>query len=398
MIQKLLTLGRYTFVNQLINLATIYIVGVVYDNEEIGKFAFYESILFFTVLSLGLRLDQTIIVRSAQTTARTLEVLKNWQILLMLLYSTVLIALSFKNSKLDINYYMLAVISAPALFAYNVQNEFAIKRGDFKSLGKNKQNLAAYSFVLKSMIGVLRVFTNGLIIADIVARWLFTISKTTNIKFSFRKESFDFIWLFKQHYHFFKFILTGVLISGLTTYLPLWYINANYSKAELGEYGFALLLMAPFSVLTVLLRDVFRNEINETITKGQKLRGKILKLLSVSCAISLFLGILYLAMLNITREYFFPDKWLLAFEILPILSITAIVSVFTMSFSGVPVLVRKEKYEFLWQIFYVLLILISLSLCVYWNYSLYLTVVVFSAARILAYLVYLIMIYMMGNE
>ena len=160
-------------------------------------------------------------------------------------------------------------ISAYVIIIFNCYNEWCVRNKYFVSLSWNKITNSAATTLSKLLFGFVKVVSNGLIIGDLIGR---IISAGGCVFRALLKDRFELFqmsikrmrYLAKRYFEFPKFSLPAQLLNTLGLTLPVLMIGAYFNSTEVGYYAMTMnVLTVPISVISVAIRDVFRQRANE---------------------------------------------------------------------------------------------------------------------------------------
>ena len=157
-------------------------------------------------------------------------------------------------------------------------------------------------------------------------------------------------------------------------------------------------LMIPVNVISISIRDVFRQKANEIYKGGNSFRGLFKKMFIVLFIVTFVCSIGVYPVLPHFFTLVLGEKWLETGEIAQILLPMIALDFVAMSLSGVLTITEKLKYNLYWQIYFVSISVISILLGSLYFPSFYDTIFIFSLGRSTAYLFLLFLSYKFSNE
>ena len=290
-------------------------------------------------------------------------------------------------------------ISAYVIIIFNCYNEWCVRNKYFVSLSWNKITNSAATTLSKLLFGFVKVVSNGLIIGDLIGR---IISAGGCVFRALQKDRFELFqmsikrmrYLAKRYFEFPKFSLPAQLLNTLGLTLPVLMIGAYFNSTEVGYYAMTMnVLTVPISVISVAIRDVFRQRANEEYVRTgscKKIYTRLLKIL-------IFWGVLGLLILLFALPGIFSIvlgiKWRIAGEYSQILLPMMAIDFVAMSLSGVLIITERVKIILYWQMYYAGITIISLLLgCVIFK-DVKISLVCFSIGRSTAYLLEIFLSY-----
>jgi O-antigen/teichoic acid export membrane protein len=279
-----------------------------------------------------------------------------------------------------------------------IYNEWLITNNNFNRLGSIKIiNSTSVSFS-KFILGLLKFSTNGLILGEFIGRFISATVNLTSKALPIKKVLHGLKFknpIIKDYNGFGKWTMSEQLISNLGGALPNLFIGIYFSNKELGYFALSgSILTAPITVVTISIRDVFRNKVSENIKNFGNCSDLFLKLLKKVILIG-FLGFtLLFILLPYIVNFGLGENWEMVTNYSLIQIPMFFLSFISMSLSGVLIIGNKLKQSFVWQIYYTLTTFFSLIVGIYYFKTIELTLVCLVIGRSSAYLLYLYLSYM----
>jgi O-antigen/teichoic acid export membrane protein len=350
------------------------ILGRIFIPAEFGLLATLTSIIsILTVLATG-KYESSILITETKQDAADMIVF-----ILLLSFSFLAISLLFlqifsNQFGLWFNvpglkkWLFVCPLSAFSIIIFNCYNEWCVRNKYFVSLSFNKVTNSAATTLSKLFFGFVKIFSSGLVIGDLIGR---IISAGGCVFRALRKDKSLFFntsfkrmrVLTKRYIQFPKFSLPDQVIDTVNTQLPTLMIAYFFMSAEVGYYSMASsLLSVPASIISVAVRDVFRQRANEEwVSKGncKNIYNKTVRLMffiivPISTILIIILPDLFSLLLG--------KNWRIAGVYARILiSNVAILFMFQVV-AAVFIIANKMKASFLWQIYSITLSVISLCI------------------------------------
>jgi O-antigen/teichoic acid export membrane protein len=296
-------------------------------------------------------------------------------------------------------------ISAYAIIVYNCYNEWCVRNKYFINLSWNKVINSSATTLSKLLFGFVKVFTNGLVIGDLLGRIISAAGcvfralqkdKTLLFQMSFKRMQY----LAKRYHEFPKIYLPGELINAISLSLPVFFIGAYFNSNEVGYYAMTMnVLSLPVSVISLAIKDVFRQRANEIYLKT----GNCVEIYKRILKILIFLGALGTIILFFTLPYIFSlvlgKRWEIAGEYSQILLPMIAVEFVSTSLNGVFIIANKIKIVLYWQILFIIISSASLFLGSFIFHEIKICLICYSIGRCIAYLldIFLSFKYSKGN-
>ncbi|MDO5615015.1 MAG: oligosaccharide flippase family protein [Cruoricaptor ignavus] len=401
-----LVLAGGTAVSQIINVIFYPILGRLFTPEEFGVFALLNTIVSILSVIATLKYEDAILI--AKTKKEVVNIISLCLLLsvgiLTVIFVTILCFSSFLANQLGVQdvakWLFLCPINALALVVFNLYNEWCVKNKYFSYLSVNKVTSASTLSLGKLFFGMSKYFSGGgLILGDTIGRFATSIicvyrgwrlEKDFGSHFSFPMIKSSL----KKYNDFPKFYLPDQLINKLGQALPIVLLGIFYTEKEVGFFSMTLAVLSlPVSVISIALKDVFRQKANQDFMEYGNCRP-IFRKLFIRLFLLAFVGCLVLFFFMPSLfSLFLGEQWYMAGVYSQILLPMIAFSFVSMSLSGVLVIAKKLKQSMYWQILYLLITLLSLYIGYWYFKDIIFTLIIFSIGRSLAYAVYIAMSY-----
>lgn len=391
-----LTLTLGTSIAQAFPMLFYPILGRIFTPEQFGLLATLSSITaILVVLSTGKYESSILITKNKQDAANIigLVLLLSFSVLLISVIVFYLFSAQMSvilNEPTLTRWLFISPLSAFVIIIYNCYNEWCVRNKYFNSLSWNKVINSGSTTLNKLFFGVINLFSNGLVIGDFIGR---TISASGCIYRALKKDKEAFFQISflkmrkmaKQYIEFPRFSLPGQLIDTFNSQLPTLMIASFFASNNVGFYAMAgNLLSVPASVISAAVMDVFRQRANEEwIEKGNChfIYKKIVKvmffiILPVSVLLMIFLPDLFSLLLG--------KNWYIAGIYARILIPNVAILFMFQVVSAVFIIANKMKASFIWQIFSIMLTVVSLYIGCYIFNDIQLTLISYVIARCIA--------------
>lgn len=297
------------------------------------------------------------------------------------------------------NWLFVCPLSAFAIIIYNCYNEWCVRNKYFINLSWNKITNAAATTLSKLLLGLVKIVNNGLIGGDLIGRYIsagtciFRTLKKDRIEFS--KVSYKHMRVMARKYiEFPKFTLPDQLLSTIGGSIPVLFIGAYFNNSEVGFFAMTMnILSVPISVISIAVKDVFRQRANEEYIKNGNCTVIYLQLLKFIIKLGVSGSLLLFFFLPSIFSLVLGKQWQIAGEYSQILLPMVLLSFISMSLSGVLIITGKMKVSMYWQIYYVLITILSLFIGLFFFKNIKITLVCFAVGRSSAYLIYIMLSY-----
>jgi hypothetical protein len=209
-------------------------------------------------------------------------------------------------------------------------------------------------------------------------------SQKINLKFNIERNYLTRVKNFKNFYFFGN--LTNLSLT-IKDFIFLNFIQSTFGSNILGQFVFfQKVFMSMLSLLNKIIGDVYVTNINALITKKKKIYGEYFFFLILASLISLIIYVLIILFSETIFKFFFEKKWFISYDILTIYSIL-------ICFSFVPSLLNRllcyyyQKFDFVWSIFFLFSIIISINFFYFRDYVDYFKF--FAKFQLFIYILYL---------
>ena len=379
--KNILTLGSGTALAQVIPFLFYPVIARIFTPAEFGLLATLTAIIaIISELSSG-KYELGILVAKTKQDAANLAglvlclsfiVLAVIYLILQLFFADFL-SQALHEPQLK-KWLFICPISAFSIIIYNTYNEWCVKNGYFKKLAINKITNASAITLSELFLGVVKIFSQGLVIGDMIGR-IFSAGVCVFKAFqkdiaAFKETSVIQIKkLAKEFVEFPKYIMPGRLLNEIGKRFPVFFLGFYFNSVEVGFFAMTtLVLYSPISMISFAIRDVFRQRANEEFKNTGNCRiiyMKVFKILSVVA----FLGIpLLIVLLPTIFSLFLGKQWNTAAYYAQIFTIPTLLSFVSIPFFDVLIIANKLKFNLLWQAYYLIVTFLSLWLgCVFYN-------------------------------
>lgn len=395
-LKNTLTLTLGTSVAQAFPILFYPLLGRLFSPADFGLLATITSITaILAVLSTGGYEGSILITNTKKEAANVVG-------LVLILSITVLgvsfILLQSFSTQIDLlfndrnlsKWLFLCPITAISIIIYNCYNEWCVKNKYFVNLSWNKIINSGSTTLGKVFFGFFTFFSSGLLIGDVLGRIISAIGCTVRMlkidSVSFYQISFRRMYVLAKRYKAFpRFSLPGQLIDTVNTQLPTLVIASVFYTSQVGYFAMAgNLLSVPASVISIAVKDVFRQRAFEEWQKYGNCQAIYKKTVKVMFIIILPLSIFLMIILPTVFSVMLGEEWRVAGHFARILVPNVSVLFMFQVVAAVFIIANKMKISFYWQIFSICLTVISLSVGCFILKDIELTLILYVAARCIA--------------
>jgi O-antigen/teichoic acid export membrane protein len=379
--KNLLTLGSGTVLAQILPFLFYPIIARVFTPAEFGLLATLTAI--FTIMSnfasgryeLGIlvaKTKQDAVNLIGLTILLSFVVLTFLYIVLQLFFADIL-SETLHEPQLK-KWLFICPLSAFALIVYNTYNEWCVRNGYFKKLAINKITNASAITLSKLFLGLVKIFSQGLVIGDLVGR---IISAGACVFRALQKDALAFKEISiaqikkvaKEFNEFPKYIMPGRFLNEIGKQLPILFLGFYFNSVEVGYFSMTLLVVyGPVSMISFAVRDLFRQRANVEFINTGSCRTFYVKMFKILSIVAIFGTIILIVLLPSIFSIFVGKQWNTAAYYAQIMTIPALLSLVSIPLFDVVIIANKLKFNFLWQIYYMGITFLSLIVgCVLFN-------------------------------
>lgn len=365
--RNVFTLVSGTVIAQLIPLILQPILRRLYSPEDFGAFAIYITTVSVLAVICSLRYEQAIIIPGNDIQAANILSLS---IVFASFFSIVLIILVF-FFKYEIshlikfpteyrNWLFVIPFSVLLYISYEGINYWLIRMKKFRSSSINKVAKRGVEGVTLISFGILKPH-GGLFWGDILG----SLANILSGIYQLRKSGFKFKFIskvkmafsFKKHIDFPKYNLFPTLLNTMSSAIPIFIINNNYSKATVGHFDLSRqALSIPAALITASIFQVLYQKISENYNKRLSVKKEIIDLFLVLFFISIIEVVTVFLFGTYIFKFIFGEQWYLSGEYSRILVFSYAIKFLVSPLSAVFIPLGRIRIGSAWQVFYFLLI------------------------------------------
>ena len=394
-----------TSLSQIIPLIFYPLLTRIYSPEDFGFMAFFMSVCAVMIVLASGAYEQAILITKNNLELDSLIKLTLVRSLIMLVVISLILIISVNTVpflfkyKIYLNWVLVLSLTAFFTIIYNLYNEWCVKKSEFKKLSVNKVYNSLFTSLFKSINKVFSFISNGLIVGELIGKFLislisvkFMLSNGTNI---FKGYNIEILKKTRQKFKDYpRYMMFDLLINTIGGSVHVYIILAFFNANELGYISLSLsLLTLPVTVISGGIKDVFREKANQLFINEGSCRKLYIDLFKPLSILGFFgFGILYLIV-----PYIFPfalgNHWiksgLYAQYLIPLFYFNFV----SMSLGGIFVIANKIKISLYWQIFNITITVLALFIGSALYNSMIATIILFSLAKSISYIIYMIISY-----
>lgn len=393
----ILTLG--TGLSQVIPVLFTPLLTRLFTPVEFGFFAIISSITaIISVISMG-KYESVVLIAKNDSDAANIVV---FSLIISFLVSTLALIVLFlvsdslisimKQPRLEFWIYICPLTSF-LISIYQVYNEWCIRRSQFIQLSYNKIiNSGAITFSNLSF-GLLKVSSGGLILGELIGRLITAVVAIFNTL----KEDFELflginkdrmVFLAKKYINAPKYIMPGQLINTLAGHGVVLLIASFFGEKEVGYYSITgMALSVPATLISLAIRDVFKNKANDEYTKNKNALSIYKKTLKITTVFSVLIFTFLFIVLPDLFSFIFGKDWRIAGEYARILSPAIMISFIAESVWGMFIIAEKMKEIFIWQTQFLFFTILSVLFGYYYFETMEMVLICYAIGRSFVYLI-----------
>ena len=404
--RNILVVTSGTAIAQFFPLMFYPILARIYSPDEFGLLAIITSLApIIAVISSGSYEGGILISNSKKSSANLAAYILIRSLLLLVLFFTIFLFLNGKISQIlnepRLEYWIFSIpFISFGMIIYSICNEWSVKYKYFKNLSLNKAVYTISNVMSKFLLGILKIAqSGGLILGDMIGKFISSFFVIYQL-FYFDKSTFKKLKLAeistinKSYLDFPKYMLPDQILSNVGGIIHVFFITAFFGAEELGYVAIVTsLLYMPITVLSMAIKDVFRQRAIDDFKEYGNCRDLYVKLLFPISLIAVFgFSILYFAIPPVLL-FFLGEQWIQAGIYGQIMIPLFCLSFISMSLKDVFVVVEKMHIALYWQIFFIFLLSLSLIITTSMFSDIKITLYAMTIANSFSFLLYILLSY-----
>lgn len=369
--RNVLALMTGTGLAQLIPIIISPLLSRIYSPEQFGVFALFVAIVSsLAVIATG-RYELAIMLPRQDVNAANITALS---IILAIIVSIVLLVIAWLFNR-PISHALgshaistwLYIVPLAVLFngIYSSLNYWSNRNKLYRLMARRRVLHSGATSMVQLGLGVLGANAGGLIIGSILgqalAAWMMA-----KVIFRYNRDFWSSVrmgrvWVLAKRYKSCPQLLVPAhTISALSVQLPVIFINFLFGSAASGFFMLAERVVGmPLSLVSASIGDVFRQEISECFLAGENCRAKFLSTLRKLIAIATPPFILLTIFAPPMFAFVFGEKWRSSGEYAQLMCPMFYLRFISNPLSLVAIVAQKNKFELLWQICLLILLVLT---------------------------------------
>jgi len=360
-----------TSIAQAIPIAISPILTRLYSPEEFGVFALYVAIVsIVSVLATGRYQFAIMLPKNDRDAMHVVALVIGLSFIVSVVLFLVVMTFNVQITKLlnadDISIWLYWIpVSTLLVSILTSLNYWCIRRGSFRRISGNRVLQSGSTALVQLAGGSQNIGMYGLLGGQIAGQTICCAALSTliyreNKALVKRIKKEKIIAFAKKYVNFPKYLIFGHGISNVAWEAPIFFLNAIFTASSAGFYMLTQrVLGVPVTFVSTAFADVFRREASLSyVSEGQcigiyKRTLKNLLLLAVLPSILFFFTAPYIFSLV------FGEKWRVAGEYAQILTPVFFCEFVIYPLSSMFMIAEKQKFDLLWQIANLLLIILA---------------------------------------
>jgi O-antigen/teichoic acid export membrane protein len=381
------------------------ILGRIYTPLQFGLLATILAIIpFCTIIATGAYENAILVADTEQEAAAVIMMIIRRSLIVCVLlgvgfYLFTKPLIDLLHEPLLKEWIIIPSFAAFATVIYICFNEWSVRKKYFVGLSVNKIINTSSIAISKLLAGIFSLTSNGLVFGDIFGKALTAVVCFYRIirldgHLFFKVKVSEFKSLAKKYNDMPRYMISDQILNNVGGSIHILFITAYFSTTELGYVSMAAsLLTVPVTVVSAAIKDVFRQKANEEYSQTGTCRKTFVSLLIPITISSLLLSIPFYFLLPQGITFFLGNQWFKTGDYGQILLPMYISNFISMSLGGVLIIANKMAISLLWQMYTIVVSVISFFVGVKFNYGLDKVLYLFMIARTSAYLLYIFLSY-----
>lgn len=338
------------------------LIGRLYTPEQNAVLAAYTSIVAIVqAVSTG-KYEYTIFLSDTDEGAANVAVmsfiLSIITSVLLLVFSLIVPCFWGFVTSIDLGKLLyLMPISIIGISAFDIYNQWCIRRSFFKRLAINKITNSACVNLSKVGMGYTPINSFGLVIGDVLGRFITMVVCITRI-ISFDINIFKKITLSgmlfqaKKYVMFPKYSMPAQFLNTLGASLPILLLSKYYDDSYVGLFSMSIaVLYVPISVVGCSIRDVLRKKVRD-IKSEKRVRSIFLQIFKKISVLSITAALIGVWVLPWLFSSVLGDKWMMSGVYAQILTPLIVTNFISTCVDATLIVAEKTKQIFYWQVLY----------------------------------------------
>jgi len=386
-----------TIIAQLIPIIFSFYIARIFSDESFGFYGLYMSSVSILFVIVNLKYETTILLPKEEKDANTLVVLS----VFFAFFISILILIGLLLYKFDLLYFVkwnddkwwvfMLPMSVFFVGVYQPFNYWLIRKKKYtaSSINKITQRIVETPFnIFFGKTGVIY----GLIYGDSIGRFSMAIQAIyQSFKAGFSCRDITKVKLKSMMVRYKSFALLNSLPSlanSFATHAPLFIVTKQFGIEIAGQLTLVrTILSIPVSLISNNVSQVVFQQVSERVAQNKEFKSVLKNVFLLLIGLSVGMSLLFIPF----GKYIFQlygDKWDLAGFMSQILVISFSFKFLVSSFSKILLSLEKIKWISIWQIIYLLMVVLLYLISENYNLNLVNFLYCYLVIDILSYLIY----------
>lgn len=384
-----------TSVSFLIPILVVPFLTYLYSPQEFGSYGFTYSIGTLLGIFSTLRYENLIMIAKSTEEAFHAQRLCEFLILginiiIFVFILGFILYFPIRNSSY-LNYldYVSIPLIAMSMGLFRVKTLMANKNEKFKRVSQVRVLQGILIAGLSVFFGKVNFILNGMILAHILGNFACASCLHQKIPKFIQITKKDLLNIARKHSNFFKFSLPAEIFNNIAIRYPLMVFPYMFGSEVTGFLTLAYRVIAiPARFISTAISEVFFQQ----ASKESREKGSFQHLFFLTTALLTVLSILGFGALYFTIDFifysFFPPQWFITSTYIKILTPLFFINFIVSPLSTIIYVSEKQSWDFLWQCFYLLMIMLCTLLSWFFGGNIEIVLGFLSLGASISYCVY----------
>lgn len=379
------TLMAGTVTSQAIAVVSSLVLTRLFSHEQFGVFGLFLSVVAILSSAASGRYEQAILIPEKDKDAYALLVLS---CILGFLFSFGFIIIVFALF-LDAWYYIaaIAVFFTVAMTAFSVWHN---RMRHYRLMATSRILMTSTVAVISIGMGAAGFESWGLLVGSLIGTCL---SAALLFAYTPHIADPDIVMVARRFIRFPKFLIAAHLLNAVCQRLPILLLAPMFGLVSVGLFVLTQRVVGlPSQIVASAIGEVFRRKASEDLRNSGECRATYISTLRSLAAISLATFVPFFFLAPVVFELVFGLEWRAAGEMAQILTPMVAAQFIASPLSAMFMLAERQKMDIVWQIGLFVAVAAAFGIG-YLTHSEFVTIILFSSAYTVMYLVNLMMTY-----
>lgn len=397
-VSNAMTLTIGTAIAQVLPLLIYPFLSRLYTPEQFALLAAFTSFVSILVSFISGRYESAVFIADSEKEAVSLVYLSIFLPLVFFVIALPFFLLfsdslgSYLGLQQLKGWIWLCFLSSFFITIFNIYNEWCVRKEYFKRLSYNKITNSVGLTIGK--IGFFYTFFSkiGLVVGDFAGRLVTSLMCFLRI-YKYDRQSFDrpnskgLLIVAKKYKDFPLYNMPAQLLNTIGVSIPIFILNSYFSSEYVGYYSMTMtVLLLPVNIISLSIRDVFRKKANDIYVAEGNYVSFFKRMFLILFLSATVVSVVCLPILPIGFKFVLGDQWYTSGVFAQYLTPMIAFDFIAMSLSGSLLVSKKLKLNFYWQVYYLLITVLSLIVGIKLFENINNVILMFSIGRCSAYL------------